>query len=367
MRARLTEWRHGHRPRHRRHRLHRPPPRPRPARRRARRPGDDPASGVVRRPGRAGRCRRVGPRLARRGAARRRRGDLPRPLPRRPRLRAQGRRGRAHLQRRGRRGRGEADRLHGRARRRRRGPLRPPALAPRGRGACSAATACRSRCCAPRSSSATAASRGRSPASWSRTCRRWSCPSGSARAPSRSRSTTWCATSPGSSTTQTPLGRVFEIGGPEQLTYREMMQVAAEAMQRPPDPDRRSCRCSRPGLSSYWLALVTDVDVTTGRNLIDSMSHRGRRARHLDPRRRAGRAADLPRVRASCAGRAGRCRSAGQKSRGSRNSIDSDHVMWVRIGARIPPLARRSRPQTVPSRTAAKASITLPVASVATT
>ena len=27
-----------------------------------------------------------------------------------------------------------------------------------------------------------------------------------------------------------------------------------------------------PGLSSRWLALVTDVDVTTGRNLIDSMS-----------------------------------------------------------------------------------------------
>jgi hypothetical protein len=26
-----------------------------------------------------------------------------------------------------------------------------------------------------------------------------------------------------------------------------------------------------PRLSSYWLALVTDVDVTTGRNLIDSM------------------------------------------------------------------------------------------------
>ncbi len=27
-----------------------------------------------------------------------------------------------------------------------------------------------------------------------------------------------------------------------------------------------------PRLSSYWLALVTDIDVTTGRNLIDSMS-----------------------------------------------------------------------------------------------
>jgi hypothetical protein len=28
-----------------------------------------------------------------------------------------------------------------------------------------------------------------------------------------------------------------------------------------------------PRLSSYWLALVTDVDVTTGRNLIDSMTN----------------------------------------------------------------------------------------------
>jgi hypothetical protein len=26
-----------------------------------------------------------------------------------------------------------------------------------------------------------------------------------------------------------------------------------------------------PRVSSYWLSLVTDVDVTTGRNLIDSM------------------------------------------------------------------------------------------------
>ena len=50
-----------------------------------------------------------------------------------------------------------------------------------------------------------------------------------------------------------------------------------------------------------------------------------------------------------------------------RKSIESDHVMWVRIGARMPPLARRSRPQTAPSRTAAKPSITLPVARVAIT
>ena len=102
------------------------------------------------------------------------------------------------------------------------------------------------------------------------------------------------------------LGRVFEIGGPEQLTYREMMRVAAEAMNGRHDPDRRRSRCSRPRLSSYWLALVTDVDVTTGRNLIDSMSTevvvRDTSIRDVVP----GRAAVLPRVRASCAGRAGR-------------------------------------------------------------
>ena len=42
--------------------------------------------------------------------------------------------------------------------------------------------------------------------------------------------------------------------------------------ERPARSRSSSSRCSRPGLSSYWLALVTDVDVTTGRNLIDSMS-----------------------------------------------------------------------------------------------
>jgi uncharacterized protein YbjT (DUF2867 family) len=66
------------------------------------------------------------------------------------------------------------------------------------------------------------------------------------------------------------LGRVFEIGGPDQLTYVDMLRVAAEI-----DKDR-SLRIVEvpvltPRLSSYWLALVTDVDVTTGRNLIDSM------------------------------------------------------------------------------------------------
>jgi uncharacterized protein YbjT (DUF2867 family) len=65
------------------------------------------------------------------------------------------------------------------------------------------------------------------------------------------------------------LGRVFEIGGPDQLTYVEMLRAAARVEGRSvpivPVP------VLTPRLSSYWLALVTDVDVTTGRNLIDSM------------------------------------------------------------------------------------------------
>ena len=66
-------------------------------------------------------------------------------------------------------------------------------------------------------------------------------------------------------------GRVFEIGGPEQLTYREMLQGVAKAMNGRKLPIV-VVPLLTPGLSSRWLALVTDVDVTTGRNLIDSMS-----------------------------------------------------------------------------------------------
>jgi uncharacterized protein YbjT (DUF2867 family) len=66
------------------------------------------------------------------------------------------------------------------------------------------------------------------------------------------------------------LGQVYEIGGPDQLTYIDMLRVVAEI-----DSGRRvlivKVPVLTPGLSSRWLALVTDVDVTTGRNLIDSM------------------------------------------------------------------------------------------------
>jgi uncharacterized protein YbjT (DUF2867 family) len=64
-------------------------------------------------------------------------------------------------------------------------------------------------------------------------------------------------------------GRVFEVGGPEVLTYLEMLGRVAEIQGRHlvvvPVP------LLTPRLSSRWLAFVTDVDVTTGRSLVDSM------------------------------------------------------------------------------------------------
>lgn len=65
-------------------------------------------------------------------------------------------------------------------------------------------------------------------------------------------------------------GRTFDIGGPDQLTYLEMLQVAAEITKGSRVPIVR-VPVLTPRLSSYWLALVTDIDVTTGRNLIDSI------------------------------------------------------------------------------------------------
>ena len=66
-------------------------------------------------------------------------------------------------------------------------------------------------------------------------------------------------------------GRVFEVGGPEVLTYLEMLSRVAQLQDRHlfvvPVP------LLSPSLSSRWLALVTDVDTRTGRSLIDSMTN----------------------------------------------------------------------------------------------
>jgi uncharacterized protein YbjT (DUF2867 family) len=66
-------------------------------------------------------------------------------------------------------------------------------------------------------------------------------------------------------------GRTYDIGGPEVLTYEDMMRrvaaIEGRAIVIVPVP------LLSPDLSSYWLSLITDVDVRTGRSLIDSMDN----------------------------------------------------------------------------------------------
>ena len=66
-------------------------------------------------------------------------------------------------------------------------------------------------------------------------------------------------------------GRTFDVGGPEVLEYLEMLQRVADIQGRRllivPVP------LLTPQLSSRWLSLVTDVDLQTGRSLIDSMTN----------------------------------------------------------------------------------------------
>jgi uncharacterized protein YbjT (DUF2867 family) len=65
---------------------------------------------------------------------------------------------------------------------------------------------------------------------------------------------------------------VYEIGGPDVLTYQEMMQVYASVAGLPrrliiPVP------VLSPGLSSLWIGLVTPLPVSIARPLVDSLRH----------------------------------------------------------------------------------------------
>jgi uncharacterized protein YbjT (DUF2867 family) len=64
---------------------------------------------------------------------------------------------------------------------------------------------------------------------------------------------------------------VLEIGGPDVLAYKDMLQRVARIEGRPlpivPVP------LLSPRLSSLWLSLVTNVDSATGRDLVDSMTN----------------------------------------------------------------------------------------------
>ena len=67
------------------------------------------------------------------------------------------------------------------------------------------------------------------------------------------------------------IGETYEIGGPEPLTYREMMLTVSRIIGR-----RRlivPVPVLTPRLSSEWLRLITDVDLATAQALVDSMTN----------------------------------------------------------------------------------------------
>ncbi len=65
-------------------------------------------------------------------------------------------------------------------------------------------------------------------------------------------------------------GRAIEIGGPDVLTYREMIDRVADALGRRRPPKLR-VPVLTPRLSSLWLGLVTPVDTGVARPLIDGL------------------------------------------------------------------------------------------------
>ena len=76
----------------------------------------------------------------------------------------------------------------------------------------------------------------------------------------------------GSASMPADVNRAFDIGGPDVLTYREMMQrYAAVAGLKPrriiPTP------LLSPSLSSHWVGLVTPVPNSIARPLVDSLVH----------------------------------------------------------------------------------------------
>jgi uncharacterized protein YbjT (DUF2867 family) len=62
----------------------------------------------------------------------------------------------------------------------------------------------------------------------------------------------------------------IQVGGPEVLTYREMMRRTAALLQRRP-PVILKVPVLSPRLSSYWVSLVTPVDTGLVRPLVDGL------------------------------------------------------------------------------------------------
>src|SRR5437763_1716092 len=71
--------------------------------------------------------------------------------------------------------------------------------------------------------------------------------------------------------TDASAGREIQIGGPDVLTYAEMLDRMAEVLGIPHRP-RVPVPLITPWLSSLWIGLVTPVDAGVARPLIESLA-----------------------------------------------------------------------------------------------
>jgi len=65
-------------------------------------------------------------------------------------------------------------------------------------------------------------------------------------------------------------GEIYDVGGPDELTYEEIMRQYASLAEK--NPRIIPVSVLTPRLSSYWLRLVTSVPTNTARALIDGLS-----------------------------------------------------------------------------------------------
>ena len=66
-------------------------------------------------------------------------------------------------------------------------------------------------------------------------------------------------------------GRIFDAGGPEAVTYDEIMRCYGRLVGR--QPRIVAVPVLTPRLSSYWLRLVTSVPVGIARALVEGLEH----------------------------------------------------------------------------------------------
>ena len=67
-------------------------------------------------------------------------------------------------------------------------------------------------------------------------------------------------------------GKILEIGGPDKMTYEQMMRLYSSIINRKSQHYTNTIFWT-PRLSSYWIDLVTPVKASLARPLVDSLVH----------------------------------------------------------------------------------------------